>query len=179
MSFVLNIPNALTLLRMALVPAFVALFFTGHYIWGLATYIVASVTDVLDGYLARRLNQVTSFGKLMDPLADKLMQLMMLVCLGAGGYAPWWALIVLAGKELLMVLGGAFLLKRKVVVRAFWPGKAATALLVAAVLALYPWHHWAWLTTAGQILLWAGVGMSLWAMIYYFHYYFIRKEGRG
>ena len=58
-------------------------------------YVVACVTDAVDGYLARRLNQVTAFGKLMDPLADKLMQLSMMLCLASTGYLPWWVLFVL------------------------------------------------------------------------------------
>ena len=179
MFFVLNVPNALTILRVFLVPAFVALFMKGHYIAGLIAYLAAGVTDVLDGYLARKLNQITPFGKLVDPLADKLMQLSMLVCLALRGYVGWYALIILGLKELLMVAGGALLLKKHVVVRSFWPGKAATALLLCAIVAIYPWHALHWLTALGQALLWAGLAMSVWAMVYYFVYYIVKKEGRG
>ena len=170
--FVLSVPNVLTLMRLFLVPVFVVLFFTGHPIAALIAYGVASVTDFLDGYLARKLDQITSFGNLMDPLADKLMQLCMIICLCSAGIVPWWLFIALLIKELALVAGGAVLLKRKVVVRSFWPGKAATALLIGAVLCLYPWHAIAWLTTLGYVLLYAGAVMSLVAAVYYFVHYF-------
>ena len=128
--FVLNIPNILTIIRIVLIPVFITLYYRGLATLAFAVYVVACVTDAVDGYLARRLNQVTAFGKLMDPLADKLMQLCMIICLCSAGIVPWWLFIALLIKELALVAGGAVLLKRKVVVRSFWPGKVATALLI-------------------------------------------------
>ena len=130
MRFVPTIPNILTLIRMALVPVFIALYFCGMPIWAFCAYLTASLTDFLDGYLARRLNQITSFGKLMDPAADKLMQLSMLFCLTYTKHLPVWALAVLLGKELIMISAGWYLLKkRNVVVRANWSGKYMTLFL--------------------------------------------------
>ena len=166
--FVLNIPNALTILRIALIPVFVGCFFSGHTTAALCAYITAGLTDALDGYLARKLNQITSFGKLMDPLADKLMQVSMLLCLCSEGYVPWCALFILLGKEIILVTGGAVLLKKRhVVVKSNWSGKTATVLLIAAIISLYPWHDIALLTQAGRILLFAGLGMSLYAAVNY------------
>ena len=65
-----NVPNALTMLRLALVPVFIVVYMTGHPYWALAVYVLASLTDALDGYLARSRNQITGFGKLMDPALD-------------------------------------------------------------------------------------------------------------
>ena len=123
--FVLNIPNVLTLVRVILVPVFIALYCCGQTGLAFAAYVAASLTDAVDGRLARRLNQVTDFGKLMDPLADKLMQMSMMFCLAGTGYLPWWVLFVLLAKEAVMVAGGALLLKRDVVVMSNWSGKAA------------------------------------------------------
>ena len=68
-----NLPNILTMLRLVLIPVFAGLFLAGYEKWALAVFIIASITDYLDGYLARKNNQITAFGKLMDPLADKFM----------------------------------------------------------------------------------------------------------
>ena len=97
-----TIPNVLTMIRLALVPVFVVLFLNGHKMASLAVFVAASLTDMLDGYLARKLNQITDFGKLFDPLADKLMVLSAMVCQGIAGVFPWSAIIIVACKELLM-----------------------------------------------------------------------------
>ena len=99
-----NIPNALTMLRLALIPVFVILFWNGHRKMALVVFVVASLTDMLDGMLARKLNQITDFGKLFDPLADKLMVLTALVCQGLAGVFPWSAILIVGLKELVMLL---------------------------------------------------------------------------
>ncbi len=166
--FVLNIPNVLTMIRVVLIPVFIALYCNGQAVPAFCVYVAACVTDALDGHLARKLNQITSFGKLMDPLADKLMQLSMMFCLAGTGYIPWWALIVLLGKELLMVIGSALLLKKRdVVVMSNWSGKTATVLLILAIAAIFPWHGVEAVRRAGEILLYAGMAMSLYSMVNY------------
>lgn len=176
--FVLNVPNVLTIIRIVLIPVFIALYSGGQYIPAFAVYALASLTDLADGYLARRLNQITSFGKLMDPLADKLMQLSMIICLAATGYLPWWALAVLLAKELLMVAGSALLLKKRdVVVMANWAGKAATVLLVVGIAAIFPWHAVEILRRIGYVLFYAGLCVSLYAMVNYAMIYV--KNGNG
>ena len=81
----MNLPNKLTLLRLILIPFFIAAFylgfFAGHYFVALGIFVVASLTDFLDGYIARKYNMITDFGKLADPVADKLMQFAMLIAL--------------------------------------------------------------------------------------------------
>lgn len=129
-----HIPNVLTCLRLVMVAAFVFFFIKHQYIICLALYVAAFLTDVLDGFLARKFNWVSKFGKLMDPLADKLMLIAALVCLFVVGRFPLYLLIVLAVKELLMIIGGSIMLKkRKVAVYADMWGKAATGLFFASI----------------------------------------------
>ena len=176
--FVLNIPNILTIIRMVLIPVFIALYYSDLTALAFAVYVTACLTDAADGYLARRLNQVTAFGKLMDPLADKLMQLSMMFCLASTGYMPWWVLIVLLGKEIVMVTGGTLLFKKRdVVVMSNWSGKVATVLLILAIVAVFPWHGVEVVTRLGHILLYVGLAVSLFSMVNYGLIYV--KNGNG
>lgn len=128
----MNVPNFLTTLRLFMVPAFIIVYFlggAGRY-WAAAIFVLAALTDVLDGYIARKWNQITDFGKLADPLADKMMQLSAMVCLCIGGRIRVWILLIYAVKEILQIIGGLRLLNiRKYVVYSKWSGKIATVLL--------------------------------------------------
>ena len=128
-----TIPNVLTMIRMILIPVFVVLFFSGLKMAALAVFCAASFTDFLDGFLARKLNQVTDFGKLFDPLADKLMVLTAMVCQTFWGPLPLVAVLIVALKELVMVFGGMFMLSRNVVVYSNIYGKAAQVGFIAAL----------------------------------------------
>jgi len=137
----MNLPNALTLFRFILIGIFPYLYFledlANHKVWAFAVFILAGITDVLDGFIARRYNLITKWGKLMDPLADKLMLITVLTCLFIDNIVPFWAILIIALKELLMILGAAFLYKnRKVVVQSNFYGKLATFLFYIAVTAL-------------------------------------------
>ncbi len=163
-----NVPNALTMLRLALIPVFVILFRAGHSKWALAVFCAASLTDMLDGMLARRLNQITDFGKLFDPLADKLMVLTALCCQGAAGVLPWAAILIVLAKELLMMLGGVFMLGKGVVVYANYFGKAAqVSFIVSLILSFFHEELAAWGTRLDLIMLWITVGLAILAMIVY------------
>lgn len=98
----MNLPNFLTLGRIILVPIFmVALLIDtarGHY-WAAFIFVLASVTDFLDGYLARKNNQITNFGKIMDPLADKLLVSAALICLVELSDVPAWIVVLILGRE--------------------------------------------------------------------------------
>lgn len=171
----MNLPNLLTLLRMCMIPVFAAMYYSDMQAASLIVFLLAGATDVLDGYLARKWNQITSFGKLMDPLADKLMTLTMVFCLTDTGYLPVWVLVVLLCKEIMMVLGSMALLKglkgEKIVVKSNWAGKAATALLVAAIALVFPWHAWETVRAIGNALTYVAVGFSLFAMLNYARVY--------
>jgi len=108
----MNIPNILSLFRLCLVPAFIIIYFSGlqhSSLIAVAIFILASLTDVLDGMLARKLNKITTLGKILDPLGDKLMTASVLACITIDKIIPLWALIVLLIKEFLMGLGGLIL----------------------------------------------------------------------
>ena len=163
-----NVPNALTMLRLALVPVFIALFLREERMAALAVFCVASLTDLLDGQIARRTNQVTDFGKLFDPLADKLMVLSALICNGIAGTFPWSAIGIVAAKELLMVLGSAYMLRRGVVVSANMFGKVATVFFMAAlILAFFHEPLAARQLPLDTVLLWISVGLTLLALAVY------------
>ena len=163
-----NVPNVLTMLRLALIPVFVALFATGHEKLALLTFLVASFTDFLDGYLARKHNQITAFGKLMDPLADKVMVCTALLCQGIQGVFPWTAIAIVMGKELLMVLGGVFMLRNDVVVYSNMLGKLAQCCFILALtLSFFHAEFLAWGFPLDRIILWVSVGMTICALIDY------------
>ena len=102
----MNTPNKLTLLRVILIPFFVICLLAVEAGWGkwaaLAIFIVASLTDTLDGYLARRDNLVTNFGKFMDPLADKLLVCSAMICLVDMERIPSWIVIIIIGREFVI-----------------------------------------------------------------------------
>lgn len=101
-----TIPNLLSMLRLALVPPFLVLIVVGDYVAALIVLVVASLTDLLDGYLARRLNQVTRLGQLLDPAADRLYIFAALVGLAANDLVPWWIVVVIVARDVfLLVLG--------------------------------------------------------------------------
>ncbi|MGN9838077.1 CDP-diacylglycerol--glycerol-3-phosphate 3-phosphatidyltransferase [Nonomuraea sp. H19] len=137
-----NIANVLTVLRLALVPFFVVCLFlpgSGWRVAALVVFAVASITDHLDGELARRYGLITDFGKIADPIADKALIGAALVSLSILGELQWWITILILGRELgITVL--RFMLLRHAVIPASYGGKVKTVLQIAAiVLYLLPW----------------------------------------
>lgn len=105
-SRVFTIPNVLSLIRLGLVPVFLVLVLLGFDGLALVTLVVSSVTDYLDGILARRLNQVTRLGQLLDPAADRLFIFATLIGLAVRGIVPWWFVAIVVGRDVvLLVLG--------------------------------------------------------------------------
>ena len=163
-----TIPNLLTMIRLLLIPVFVVLFMQGQQKAALAVFVAASLTDLLDGFLARKLNQISDFGKLFDPLADKLMVLTALVCQGIAGIFPWSAILIVAAKELIMLLGGLFMLSQSVVVYSNLLGKSAQVFFIAAlILSFFHEELAAWGVQLDLILLWITVALAISAMLVY------------
>ena len=160
-----NVPNALTILRLILVPVFVILFQRGEKMAALAVFCLACVTDAADGFLARKLNQITDFGKLFDPLADKVMVLTALICQAISGVFPWVAIAIVLCKELYMVLGGIFMLSKNVVVYSNIAGKAAQVCFIIALILSF--FHDKLDPQWDVIVLWITVGLALLAMVVY------------
>jgi cardiolipin synthase len=179
----LNIPNVLTILRLILSPAVCYLITQDWMMPALALFVLASVTDIVDGYIARKYSLITDFGKLMDPLADKLMVITVMVALTVKGITPLPAVVILVIKELLMLIGAFLLYKKDVVVYSEPIGKVAQFVTVTALILCFFHEH---LTARGcpvhLWLLWTGVALTLAALFYYAkHNYFtrFRPEGNG
>ncbi|HEX3029343.1 MAG TPA: CDP-diacylglycerol--glycerol-3-phosphate 3-phosphatidyltransferase [Clostridia bacterium] len=131
----MNIPNILTILRFLLVPVFGYYMYDEKYLIAIVLFLVAGLTDVLDGYIARRFNMITAWGKLADPAADKLMQITALIMLTYKRFLPIEVIIIVLAKELFMIIGSVKLLRKdKVVVSANWYGKLATVIFYAAII---------------------------------------------
>src|SRR6516162_10129355 len=133
-----NAANALTVLRLALVPVFVACLLAGGDGWrvvAFAVFAAASVTDLLDGRIARRRGLITDFGKIADPVADKALTGAALVTLSALGELPWWVTAVILAREVCVTLLRFWVIRRGVIA-ASRGGKLKTLLQVVAI-ALY------------------------------------------
>ncbi len=132
-SFVRNIPNILTVSRFFFIPFIFGAILNYQFLTATILLTISGLTDVLDGIIARKFNFVSNFGKLIDPLADKANQLFTLVALAYINIVPWWILIVVFSKELLMVAGASFLYGKKLVVSSRWFGKLSTVLFYLAI----------------------------------------------
>ena len=125
----MNIPNILTIVRFLIIPVFGYCLYVENYNFSILLFTLGGITDILDGYIARKYNLITSFGKLADPLADKLMQITALVFLRAQGLIPVIFSIIVVAKEVFMGLGSITLYKKEnFVVSANWYGKLATVI---------------------------------------------------
>ena len=103
----MNLPNKLTILRVIMIPFFVLFMLTGiggvFSKWiALVLFVGASLTDLLDGHIARKYNLVTNFGKFMDPIADKLLVCAAMICLVENGQLPYWIVIIIIGREFII-----------------------------------------------------------------------------
>ena len=116
----MNLPNKLTIARVIAVPFFIGAYYFSWYLLAFIIFVAASLTDMLDGKIARKYNLVTNFGKIMDPLADKLTQISVLATLVFQKIIPFWILVVVLLKELLMIIGASFLYGKDVVVYSKW-----------------------------------------------------------
>lgn len=149
-----NLPNVLTVLRLVLVPVFIVLGLQQSWIalWAaFVVFAVAAITDRFDGELARSWGQITDFGRIADPIADKALTLCGFGLLSYQGYLPWWLTILIAVRELGITAMRAFFLRRGVVVSANQAGKLKTFMqMVALGTLLIPWAHFTALNEANE-----------------------------
>ena len=135
---ILTIPNGLTLVRFVLVGVMAWFFLNNNPLAAMAIYIIAAATDLVDGYIARRFNQISNVGKVFDPIADKLMTVTALVCMFLRGFLTPGVLTVVIIKEALMVVGGAliyFVFKKVVYANLY--GKISAAAYFLAIMLLF------------------------------------------
>ena len=142
----MNTANKLTILRVFLIPVFLLVLYLqvpGANYWALAIFALASITDTLDGYIARHYNQITDFGKFMDPLADKCLVVAAMLWFVEIGQMPGWALLVVIIREFSVSGLRMVAADKGRVIAAGWSGKVKTAsTMVCIVLMLLPIGYW-------------------------------------
>ena len=132
---ILSIPNILSFVRIALIPIIIWAYCTlGNYLLTIALIAFSGITDIIDGFIARRFNMITDFGKALDPIADKLTQGAIMICLLTRFPLMWLLLILLAVKEISSFILRLILFTRtEAVYGSYWHGKLATVMIYATV----------------------------------------------
>ncbi len=131
------IPNILTTLRLLMVPVFAyTLVELERPFTALLVFLLAGLTDVVDGIIARKFNMITKIGKVYDPLVDKIMQITAIICLAYVKIVPDWVIWFILFKEGTMIIGGCILYFNNVVIQSDWYGKCATVTFYAIIVAI-------------------------------------------
>ncbi len=134
---IFTVPNCISFFRILLIIPFVLFFISGSYIEAFSFILLSGISDCLDGLLARKLNQVSKLGKLLDPIADKLTLVAVVICFGILIPVIFPFVSVLVIKDVLMLAGGFYLLKKGIVPPAAkWYGKAATVIFYVSVVSI-------------------------------------------
>ncbi len=135
----MNTANKITLIRIAMVPLFIVLYKIPselcHWL-AAATFVIAAITDGVDGYVARHYNQVTNFGKFIDPLADKLLVTAALICFVADGSVPDWVTVIILAREFMVTSLRTVAVTQNVVIAASIWGKLKTVVQIVLVVAI-------------------------------------------
>ena len=182
---VVNIPNLLSCLRIALVPVFLWLLLNEMFLWAIFVLMVAGITDFLDGFLARKLNQMTKLGKVLDPVADRLYIFATLLALSVTGNIPWWLAALVIARDVLMLISlPALASLGYATLPVHFLGKASTfALLYSFPLLLmgkiFVEAQFILLPLAWAFALW-GVALYWWSgFVYLWHLILLWREDRG
>jgi len=166
----MNLPNKLTILRMILIPVFIIFLIKEYYYISGILFVAASITDALDGYLARKYHLITDFGKIIDPLADKLLITSALICLVQLGSIAGWLAIVILARELVVTSLRSIAATKGIIIAAERSGKIKTVMqmLALSVILLRNWPFSIFTDLPiGDYLLWLAVGMTLYSGIEY------------
>ena len=167
----MNTPNKLTVARMIIVPFLVVFLLTG---WGgdanryisLALFVVASITDWFDGYLARKNNLVTNFGKFMDPLADKLLVCSAMICMIELNRLPAWFVIIIIAREFIISGFRLIAAENGIVIAANYWGKFKTASQMIMIILLIL-HFDGIFVVLEQIFIWLSLALTIISLITY------------
>jgi CDP-diacylglycerol--glycerol-3-phosphate 3-phosphatidyltransferase len=161
----MNLPNALSISRIFLTPVLVVILLTrleGKEIYGAGIFVIAALTDFFDGYFARKRNQVTTIGKLLDPIADKLLTTSAFISLVELGLAPAWMVVIIVGREFAVSGIRSIAASRGYLMPANWLGKTKMVVQILTIVVLIvadtykePWGR------PGRLLLWVTVAISL------------------
>ncbi len=158
-SAILTAPNAISFARLLLTPVCLLLLAQGRYVLGLWITAVVGASDILDGWLARRTGQVSRFGQLLDPFADRLLLASIAIALAMRGVLPWFILALVIARDLVLLVGFPLLVRCGVrPPEVIWLGKATSIAVFAALLGLvlgvlhFPLHHF--MHAAASVLIW-------------------------
>ena len=169
-----HIPNALTILRFFIIPFIIYYLVKDEYIFAFIMLALSGLTDVLDGAIARKFNLITNFGKLVDPLADKLTQISVLCTLLFKEIIPLWIVVIVPLKEASMVCGASFLYGRDLVVSSRWYGKAATVLFYVAIATSLIIRQFSLNLSFDIIIYYLALIMTVFSLIMYFRDFYIK-----
>lgn len=179
-----NVPNILTMFRIASIPVLVVILLSPSKtagFWAAAVFALASITDWLDGYIARRMGIVTVFGKFLDPIADKLIVMAALIMLLPHGRVPAWMVLVILGREIIITGLRGIASTEGIVIAASELGKFKTIFQIVAILGLllhydYHWlfgvpHIWFYVNmhNIGMFYLWIATAITIWSGVDYLH----------
>ena len=179
---ILNLPNILTMMRIAAIPLLAALLLTSSKssgFWAAAVFALASITDWLDGYLARRMGIVTVFGKFLDPIADKMIVMAAMVMILPFGRVPAWMVLVILGREIIITGLRGIASSEGIVIQASDLGKFKTIFQIVAILGLILHYDYNWffgiahplltvnMHNIGMFYLWIATILTIWSGIDY------------
>lgn len=168
------VPNILTVLRFFLIPFTIYSLLHDEYIAAIVILTISGITDILDGAIARKFNLITNFGKLIDPLADKITQISILGTLVAKNIIPLWILIVVLIKEAAMVAGASFLYGKELVVSSKWYGKAATVLFYVAIVLSMVLKDLEIQSSLALIIYYIALAMTIFSLLMYFREFYMK-----
>jgi CDP-diacylglycerol--glycerol-3-phosphate 3-phosphatidyltransferase len=177
----MNLPNTLTLARIFLIPVVVAVLLTKEIrtwaLLGASLFLAAALTDLLDGYLARRRKQVTTLGRLLDPIADKLLISSALISLVQLKIAPAWMVVIIIGREFAVSGLRSIAAHEGFSIDVSTLGKGKMVTQVAAVVGLILGHKYGgWVQLTAKVLLWAVVFFALISMVQYFREFWSKLD---
>jgi len=181
-SQILNLPNILTMTRIATIPLLAALLMSPSRsagFWAAALFAAASITDWLDGYLARRMGIVTIFGKFLDPIADKLIVMAALIMILPFDRVPAWMVLVILGREIIITGLRGIASTEGIVIQASNLGKYKTIFQIVAILGLILHYNYNWffgishtlltvnMHNVGMFFLWIATALTIWSGVDY------------
>lgn len=169
-----NIPNLLTFFRIALIPVLVFLLLSSSELFSILSVLVfsiASITDWLDGYLARKMNIVTNLGKFLDPVADKLLIAAALVMLVGLGRVPAWMVVVIIGREIAVTGLRSIASSEGIIIAASDLGKGKMIIQISAIIGLLLHYQYMGIDfhAVGILLLWIALALTTWSGFDYFN----------
>ena len=158
--------NKITIFRVIMIPVFLVLAYANQPVWAFVVFVLASLSDMLDGYIARHYHQITNFGKFMDPLADKVLVLAAMCFFVERGFMPGWAVALVLLREFAVSGMRLIAVEQGRVIAAAWSGKIKTAVTMVGLAAMLLFSSYPWVNTLVTALI---VITTIWSGVEYFY----------